>query len=481
MGSRRLRLRLRAGVAIGPLAAALAALALLAPAVQAASPPSLDLGFGDSLFTSSDTAVRDLWLGRAARSGATVVRIAVSWSRVAPAAPPAFNPSDPGSPGYEWGGVDAAVRSAEARHLRVLLTVYSAPAWAEGAGRPATAYPGSWEPQPAAYGAFARALAGRYSGSFPDPLAPGAVLPRVSYFEAWNEPNLDNYLAPQWQGRRLVGPSLYRDLLNSFYAGVKGAQPTATVIGGSLAPFGDPPGGHRTPPVQFLRDLLCLRGAALRPLPCPHPAHLDVLSSHPIAVGPPRASALSPLDASTPDLGRLNRVLRRAERARRVSPAGHRPLWVTEFWYDSDPPDPDGVPLARQARWYAQDLYLFWRQGARVAIALQLRDSPPGRGYPYTSQSGLFFPDGSAKPALTAFRFPLVARRLGRDRALVWGIAPQPGRVQVQARHGGQWRTVAVVAPRGRSRPFAVSLRLRLPALLRARLGEERSLAWRQR
>lgn len=463
------------------VALAIAALLLLAPAAGAAAPHPFSTGFDFPSFQTSDEAAAGVWLNRAAGAGSSIVRINVGWRGIAPAAPqPSFEPSNPASPGYRWSALDAAVREAVAHGLQVMFTVTGAPAWAEGGSRPAGIEPGTWRPQAAAYGAFARALAARYSGSFPDPLLPGAALPRVGYFEAWNEPNLDTYLAPQWVGKRLVGPGLYRDLLNSFYAGVKGVQPTATVLGGSLAPFGDLPGGHRTPPVQFLRDLLCLRGERLTPLRCPHPAHLDALSDHPIAVGAPSASALSPLDASTPDLGRLTRVLHRAERLRLVRPAGHRPLWVTEFWYDSNPPDPRGVPLYRQARWYEQDLFMFWRQGARVALTLQLRDSPRGKGYPYTSQSGIFFLDGRPKPAYTAFRFPLVARRLGRDGVLIWGIAPNPGRVRVQVRRGGRWRTVAVVRARGRSHPFVVRLRLHLPAALRARLGAERSLVWKQ-
>lgn len=78
-----------------------------------------------------------------------------------------------------------------------MFTIYSAPDYAEGADRPATATPGSWRPDPAAFGAFAEAVARRYSGA--------NGLPRVRYFEAWNEPNLDVYLAPQQRGKSLVG------------------------------------------------------------------------------------------------------------------------------------------------------------------------------------------------------------------------------------------------------------------------------------
>jgi len=477
---------------IGGLAVlALLAAGLLAPAgaagsTRAPAPRPLYFGFADSLFASGDDGVREHWVERAVSSGASIVRINVRWRDVAPKDRPAgFSPSDPGSPGYEWKRVDAAVRTAAGHGLRVLLTVASAPRWAEGPERAPSARPGTWKPRPAAFGRFARALARRYGGAFPDPLRPGRALPRVRFFEAWNEPNLDYFLSPQWGGnRQWVGPGIYRNLLNSFYAGVKSAQPAATVIGGSMAPYGDPPGGERTPPVVFLRRLLCLKGGRLRRLPCPRPARFDALSDHPISpVKPPWVPADNPLDASSADLGRLTRVLRRAERARTVLPRGRKGLWVTEFWLDTDPPDPDATPPYKQARWYEQDLYQFWRAGAEAAIEFQLVDAGTDQngGYHYTLQSGVFFADGRPKPSRTAVRFPFVSHRSGPARVLAWGIAPRPGLVRVQARRGGRWRTLASVRARGLGRPFTLTLPLRGHALLRARLGRESSLTWRLR
>ena len=477
----------RARGAALPVASLLAALALaLAPAPAGAAPRPLALGFTAGSFIG-DEAEMAPWLERAAEAGGSILRINVRWASVAPSVPPAgFTPSDPAAPGYRWDDLDAAVRVAARHGMRVLLTVYRAPAWAEAPGRPGGVAAGAWRPRAGAFGAFAQALARRYDGSFADPLFPGAALPRVSLFEAWNEPNLDTYLAPQWEGRRSAGPRLYRGLLDRFYAGVRRAQPRATVIAGALAPFGDSPGGRRTPPVRFLRGLLCLRstssGSRLKSTRCPRPARFDALSDHPIAVGAPTEPAANPLDVTTPDIWRLTRLLRAAERRRLVRPAGRRrPLWVTEFWYDSDPPDPRGVPLRRQARWYEQDLYEFWRQGARAAVALQLRDSPPGRGYRFTSQSGAYFLDGAPKPSRRALRFPLVARRLERRRVLVWGVAPRAGRVRIEVRRGGRWRTLAATRTRGRPRPFVARLQLAGRAMLRARVGDETSLPWRQR
>ncbi|HEY5333871.1 MAG TPA: hypothetical protein VIJ21_10020 [Solirubrobacterales bacterium] len=455
-------------------------LALLVPARSSAE--GLSVGFADPILTSSDAATRDFWLDRAAETKASIIRVDVHWADVAPRQPGAgFLASDPGSPEYHWSSLDATVRDATARGLRILFTVYDAPTWAEGPGRPKKAEPGSWEPVANAYGEFAEALAGRYDGAYPDPLGGGAPLPAVHYFEAWNEPNLSTYLTPQWRGAENSGPVIYRALLDRFYSAIKSVQPSALVVAGSLAPFGDEPGGARTRPVLFTRALLCLQGGALAPLPCPEKARFDVLSDHPIAVGNPTRSAVSPLDVTTPDIGRLTRILRKAEAAHLALPATPKPIWVTEFWYDTDPPDPGGVSLETQARWYEQDLYLFWKQGVNVAIALQLRDAPEGKGYAYTSQSGVYFLDGSPKPSQTALRFPLIAHRTGPFKVEVWGIAPRPGPVKIEAQRKGGWKTLATVRAGGPGMPFQATVKLLRYANLRATIGGEPSLTWSQR
>ncbi len=468
-------------------ALALALGILLAPTAQAASPlmPSTGnflLGYGDPELTAADPAARQLWTERAVTSGASLVRFNVRWAEIAPTSPPpGFDPADPNSPGYSWASLDASVRTATSNGLGILFTVLLAPSWAEEPGRPAGIRPGTWSPRAGPYGAFAQALAERYNGSFPDPLHPGATLPRVRYFEAWNEPNLDNYLAPQERSNgRLVGPTIYRRLLNRFYAGVKASQPGAKVLGASFAPFGNET-GNLTPPILFLRNLLCLRGGHLKPFTCPEKAHLDILSAHPIQVGPPAQSAPSPFDVTTPDLGRLTKVVEAARRAGTILPATRKGLWVTEFWVDSNPPDPLGIPVARQARWYAQDLHEFWVAGAEVAIELQLRDSSPGdEGFANTLQSGIYFVNGEAKPSQKAMSFPFVASRSGTSSVSVWGIAPRQGSVQIQVRRGGTWRRLASVLAQGRGHPFTATVQLRGAAQLRARLGAELSLPWQQ-
>jgi hypothetical protein len=378
--------------AAGALGAAVAALAVLAFATPALAKP-LKIGFADPLFSSGDAGTRATWLDRARQARAKIVRIDISWRSVAPAAEPA-DPTNPAS--YDWGAIPAAVDDANARGLKVLLTVSGAPDWAEGPGRPGGVEAGTWKPDAEKFGEFARGLASQFSGE-------------VRHYQAWNEPNLWTFLNPQYEGGRLVGPDIYRRMLNSFYDGVHAVQDNAVVVSGGTAPYGEPPGGRRTRPLRFLRDLLCLKNRRkLKPTKCADKAKLDALAHHPINTsGGPKRSAVHPDDVATPDVKHVVRTLRKAEKRHRVRPGGHRPVWLTEFWWETDPPDKcTGIPLRRHARWIAKALKSFKKQGARVAINFQIRDDPYEQSQCGRSsfQTGPFFVDGERKPAFRSFR-----------------------------------------------------------------------------
>jgi hypothetical protein len=466
----------------GGLAAAVAfslALVSLVPAV--ASAHRLKTGFADdALFGSPDPSLRSTWLNRAERAQAGIIRLNVYWSSVVGSTPPA-NPSDPTDAAYDFSSLDAAVKDASARGFTVMLTVLDAPVWATGKNPPKHAKPGSWKPDPKALGEFAQALAKRYSGTLPG-------LPRVRYFEAWNEPNLTGFLAPQYQGKSAASPGRYRRMLNRFYAGVHKAQPDAKVIGGAVAPFGDDPGhplfpGHpRVRPLVLLRELFCLRDN-LRPSNCKQKPHLDVLSDHPVNVSnPPRYSAQDPDDVEVADFHNVRRVLRAAERANTVRPGGHRPLWATEVWWLTDPPNPLGVSPKKQARWLEQSLYLLWKQGASAVVNFEIRDPAYDPNTPASVQAttGVFFHNDEKKPSYTSFRFPFVAHHESKKRVGIWGKAPDSGKLKVQEKGHRGWRTIAKLdAHRGEI--FTDSLRLRGDAKLRGKVGKTTSLVWKQR
>jgi len=199
---------------------------------------------------------------------------------------------------------------------------------------------------------------------------------------------------------------------------------------------------------------------------------IDNTGKGPLESGPTR------WDVSTPDMGRLVPLLRAGERLGTVSGGRHQ-VWVTEFWWDSNPPNPVGAPLLTQARWIEQTLYLFWKAGANTAINFEIQDSTL---YPDTRngfQSGLFFLDGSPKPALTAFRFPFVTERIDKRTLRAWGKSPEAGKLRIQRQRGSRWRTVKKLNV-GKGAVFATKLRLRGKQQLRAVVGSSTSLTWKQ-
>jgi hypothetical protein len=461
---------------------ALVVLVGLAAAPLAGAARPLTTGFTDDVFQQS-AGTRALWMSRAAGAKAGLILLYAGWGSIAPSKPKrGSDPTDPANPAYDWHGLDDSVRDANARGLSVAILVSSAPAWAEGHGAP-SAYPGAWRPDATAYGRFASAIAQRYSGRF-TPVG-SSTLPRVRYWQAWAEPNLPEHLSPQWvrsHGRWVAAsPFTYRSLLNAFYAGVKSVDRGNVVITAGTAPFGDAlPGGNltRMPPALFDRYLLCVSGATRpHPVSCPDPAHFDVLAHHPYAVGSPTAHALNPDDVSVPDMARLSLPLAVAERTGRALPRGPKRLWVTEFSYDSKPPDPQAVPMHTHARWLEQAFYEFWKQGVDTVVWYRIVDQQPVPDYGSTYQSGVYFLNGAPKLSLQAFRFPFVTELLGAGSLRAWGKAPAGGLLRIERQTGHRWVTIARI-PAAAGAVFVRTLTVPGRATLRAVLGSDVSLSF---
>jgi hypothetical protein len=447
---------------------------------------------GGSLLSEHES-VRALALARIRAAGATIVRIPVDWRNMVSGDPPAgFDAADPADPSYHFARIDGAVLSTQAAGLTPLLVISHAPAFAEAPGRWPYAYPGSWAPSPAALRAFASALARRYDGSFPDPLAPGRALPRVRLLQAWNEPNLARYLEPQWvaEGRHwsAFSPRLYRQLLNGFYAGVKAVEPGDVVVAAGLAPDGERAGLGRMAPVAFLESLLCVgEGAAARS--CPERSHFDVMDFHPLSVGDPDLAAISSLDVGISDAGKITRLLARARHLHTVLPAGPKPLWVTELNWESAPQVPWGVPPALQAGWVSRALHRLWVAGVSLVAWDFLLDpypgvaaaTPTGGIVEYPRAAGLYTagpggdPEGAVpKPFLQGFSLPFDPLRVSRAQVRVWALLRAPGQPGLLQRRddAGAWIPVAGLRA-GPSGVVNVLLRLRGSMRLRLLSGAE--------
>jgi hypothetical protein len=233
-------------------------------------------------------------------------------------------------------------------------------------------------------------------------------------------------------------------------------------------------------PLDFWRGLLCLHQTKkgkkghrrarrlVRTAGC-NPPRFHIAAHHPINVGAPTRHALNADDASTPDIGKVRRVIRAG--------VGNKPIWATEIWWNSNPPS-RGLPLKTQARYLAQSFYVLWKQRVPVAVWFEVRDAQPNGVDPIPT-SGLFFRDGTPKPALRAFQFPFAGERLSKTRVRIWGLAPAAGKVKIGIGKGSSFHPIRALKA-GANRVFVGTLRLRHRARLEARQGSETSLTWRQ-
>jgi len=320
-------------------------------------------------------------------AGISVVRVPVEWRQVAPVAPQ--QATDPADPAYRWRFVDDQVDRIVANGMEPLLAVLQTPQWATKRGL---------TPHAGDLGAFMTAIARRYDGS---------SRPRVRLWQLWNEPNLKQFLDPD--------PGQYRAMLRAADPAVHAVHADNVLVAGGLGPFGGPGGRYGMAPLKFMRRLLALK------------TPFDAWSHHPYTSGPPARKAFAKNDVSLGDLPEMRAELVRAEKAGRIRSTR---FWVTEFSWDTKPPDPAGVPVREHGRWVAEALYRMWSSGVDLVVWFQLRDNPSdGFDWGQTWQSGLYFrttplyEDEKPKPALRAFRFPFVALPSGR-RVVLWGRTP---------------------------------------------------------
>ena len=449
--------------------------------------------------------------------GAGVVRVTLGWNTVAPAKrPPGFNPSLPASyPAANWDIYDQIVRDAHADGVAVDFSLTGpAPLWAAGGGQPSPGNYGEWKPSASAFGQFVEAVATRYSGSY-DPTTDTIVhgdpndLPRVSFWELWNEPNFGMDLAPQAIKGSTVPASApaYRSLLDAGWRGLglTGHGRDTIVIGNldargsnrtphSGQPQGLPGNFGATKPLQFVRTLYCvsssyqeLRGAAAAAVGCPtngagsrrfrsaHPAlfRASGFATHPYPINlpPTEASSTDPDFTEFSELPRLASMLDRVQRT--YGSSTRFSIYNNEYGYITNPPNNSSahfVSPATAASYIDWAEYLSWRN-SRIASTMQylLYDPNPRKAPEFGGfASGLIFYSGTRKPGYDAYRLPLFlpsTTQRGRRSLEVWGGVrpahfasvdtkgtPQQAQIQFQQGSRGAFttlRTVTITSPRG--------------------------------
>jgi cellulase (glycosyl hydrolase family 5) len=362
-----------------------AALALTLPADEAeavrlpetAMPGRLLVGFQDdpSLRWADDRA---RMLDRARKAGATVIRTTVDWAAATPQRP--SSPRSPFDPAYRLADVDDLARQAQLRGIELLITIWGTPGWANGGQGP------NRPPQRTGDLAdFAQAIADRYSGRHPG-------YPAVRLFSAWNEPNLELFLAPQFDAQgRPAAPAAYARIAQAIYDGVKRGNADALVAVGETSARGrDSPAAG---PAQESHS----PGTFARLLAEENPdLSFDAWAQHPYPTRPnlPPAEPVRWPGVGLTSLERFGRALEGWFGRDEI------PLWLTEYGHETQPAEELGVPELDQARFAREALgAAAGNPRVRMLVWFVLRDSA---GNPW--KSGLIDESGELKPAFHTFR-----------------------------------------------------------------------------
>jgi hypothetical protein len=419
-----------------------------------------------------DLAAPQQTLAQFRELGATTVRVVVPWATIAPkprsVKKPSFNATNPNAyPAGAWAPYDTLVHTAQHDGLTVDFTISGgAPRWAEGPGVPKGGgnLRFAWQPSPAAYGQFVRAVGTRYDGHF-TPAGDSSPLPEVHFWTIFNEPNFGEDLAPQAiDGSRVsVAPMMYRKLVHAGWSALHatGHGRDTILIGGlssqgtsaprsKRAPQGYPGNYGQTKPLIFIRTLYCvgsnyrlLRGSAATSVGCPTSAagsrkfrsqnpglfNASGMAAHPNSALSPVAGHSDPNFATFADLGRVEHTL---DKVNQAYGSGKRyDIYSDEYGYITHPPAVSGFVSPATAAYYINWAeYLSWKN-PRVASYSQylLKDPSPVNSFPGYA-SGLEYSNGQPKPSYNAYRLPLYLPQTSfarRASVEVWGdVRPAP-------------------------------------------------------
>jgi hypothetical protein len=302
----------------------------------------------------------------------------------------ATNPDDKA---YDWSLYDRTIRMAARYRMKVVIAIYGTPGWANRGNGP-NIPPASM----ADLRDFAYAAATRYSGSFvpagTDTEVEPEPLPAVRHWLAWNEPNNPVFLRRQYRrvaGRWVMqGAVDYARICNSIYSGVK-----STLLAGQKVACGvTAPRGNNAPrasrasvsPLAFLR---AAKKAGMK--------RFDAYAHHPYYGSARETPNSKPKAKTAVGLGNIGDLVKELTRL-----YGKKRLWITEYGYQTKPPDRFfGVTYAQQAA-YLRQAFGLARKHPRIDMMLWflLRDQVDLAGW----QSGLMTLGGKKKPAFTAFQ-----------------------------------------------------------------------------
>ncbi|MBV8258363.1 MAG: hypothetical protein JO073_11155 [Actinobacteria bacterium] len=354
--------------------------ALLASVAPASASHTARFGVQDDAWLMYGPGTLDQRVATLQDLGVGVVRLTIDWNAVAPTRP--ASPRDPSDPAYRWGAYADALNALHAAGIPAIVTLWGSPRWAN------LGHPANWLPA-SGFGDFAYAAATEF--------------PWVRQWTAWNEPNSRTFSVP-------VSPRLYvQRVLNPAYAALHQASSANEVAGGVTSPRQSPSG---MAPLSFMAGM--------------HAAHarLDAYAQNPYPASPKETPNTDPCRyCTTLSMAHLAQI--RADVTRYF---GSKPIWLTEYGYQTNPPDRLlGVSPAKQAAYEAEAALKVWQQaGVTVLIHFLVKDEPELGGW----QSGFLTSRGSQKLSYAGFGLPLAEVSRRGTTTVVWG--------QVRPGHGGR-------------------------------------------
>jgi hypothetical protein len=331
--------------------------------------------------------------------------------------PAGFVTSDPNSPQYNWAPTDRLVNAAQANGIQLLMTITTpGPAFSSSSPNRCPRVPCTYKPKPAEFGDFAAAVAKRYRG-------------RVAYYSIGNEFNLNKlWLTPRIArsgGKRYdFAAATYRKMWLAGYKAIAANDPGRRnrVLFGETAAIGSP--------LPFLQAALCLdskgnplKGKIRTLQGCSGKvAKLNIagFAHHPYnqgGNGTPRQKTPRKVALPMAHMPRLHKLLSQAARRKRIP--GGRGIFITEFGFQSNPPDRvTNVSLAEQAQYINEADRLFYAD-RRIKAVNQFELTDPPQLFEFNM--GLRRTDGTKKPAYDAYRVPLVVTRRSANSVEVYG------------------------------------------------------------
>jgi hypothetical protein len=442
---------------------ALLLVSLAAPAAAQANPQAMySIMMDDDQLLYRGDAARDAAMKRMKALGVDYVRVTVLWSVVAENAKtdrrgkkrPKFKADQPGTyPKGNWDKYDRLVRAGKSLGIGIYFNVTGpGPSWAhKKPPKKLASLAATYKPKPREFFKFVKAVGKRYDGTYRDENDANVLLPKVSFWAIYNEPNQGGWLTPQYEKRGSAvvpwAPVMYREL---YYYGRAALQQTGhgsdIILAGETAPLGS---GQQNPksairPKKFIRELFCLNasgkkytGAAAAKRQCKTlqkigPWNYTAWGHHPYTKDiPPLVRDKNKDSITMANVAELAALLNQVGAATGSVSATRNLTMMTEFGYESEPPDPfSGVPLDKQAEYINVGDYIAYKDPTVIAnTQFQLRDVDPVKGKKKTSkqawftyQSGLLFNDGRPKPAATAYVLPLVVAGKGIDSVGQQGV-----------------------------------------------------------